>query len=59
MQQAVSEPVKPLPQQVKISPEAEFDQSFKPTGAITFFVLLVLLGLAIWFGIYFLMLDRV
>jgi hypothetical protein len=39
--------------------ESEFDHEFKPTGAITFFVLLVLLGLVIWFGIYFLMLERV
>ena len=38
--------------------EAEFDKTFKPKGAIAFFVLLVLLGLIIWFGIYFLMLQR-
>ena len=39
--------------------EQEFDQKFKPKGAIAFFVLLVILGLVIWYGIYFLMLDRV
>ena len=38
--------------------EAEFDKTFKPKGAIAFFVLLVLLGLIIWYGIYFLMLQR-
>jgi hypothetical protein len=36
----------------------QFDQDFKPKGAITFFVLLVILGLIIWYGIYFLMLKR-
>ncbi|MGV3658297.1 MAG: cytochrome c oxidase subunit 2A [Chitinophagaceae bacterium] len=38
--------------------EAEFDRNFKPKGAIAFFVLLVILGLIIWYGIYFLMLAR-
>ena len=36
-----------------------FDKSFKPKGAIVFFVLLVLLGLVIWYGIYLLMLERI
>ena len=31
---------------------------FIPKGAIAFFILLVMLGLFIWFAIYFLMLDR-
>ncbi len=44
---------------VNIPTEADFDKSFKPKGAIAFFLLLVLLGLIIWFGIYFLMLSRV
>ena len=39
--------------------EEEFDKNFKPTGAITFFILLVILGMIIWFGIYFLMLERI
>lgn len=39
--------------------EEEFDLAFKPKGAITFFLLLIALGLVIWFGIYFLMLDRI
>jgi hypothetical protein len=37
----------------------DFDRNFKPRGALTFFILLVVLGLAIWYGIYFLMLDRI
>jgi len=36
-----------------------FDRNFKPKGAIAFFVLLVLLGMVIWYGIYFLMLERI
>lgn len=35
------------------------DEKFYPTGAIAFFIALVLLCLVIWFGIYFIMLDRV
>jgi hypothetical protein len=38
--------------------DQQFDQNFTPKGAIAFFVLLILLGAIIWFGIYFLMLDR-
>ena len=38
--------------------EQEFDQQFKPKGAVAFFILLVILGLIIWYGIYFLMLAR-
>ena len=37
----------------------QFDKKFKPTGAMAFFVLLVALGLFIWFAIYYLMLDRI
>ena len=39
--------------------EEEFDRKFKPKGAFAFFILLVILGLVIWYGIYFLMLERV
>jgi len=39
--------------------DREFDRNFKPRGAIAFFLLLILLGMVIWFGIYFLMLDRI
>jgi hypothetical protein len=38
--------------------EFEFDRNFKPKGAIAFFILLVILGAVIWYGIYFLMLER-
>ncbi|HVG13580.1 MAG TPA: cytochrome c oxidase subunit 2A [Chitinophagaceae bacterium] len=41
------------------TPEERFDKSFKPKGAFAFFILLVILGLIIWFGIYFLMLERI
>jgi len=46
-------------QQQQSSYDAEFDRKFKPKGAIAFFILLVLLGLVIWFGIYLLMLERI
>lgn len=39
--------------------EEQFDSQFKPKGAIAFFILLITLGMIIWFGIYFLMLARV
>jgi len=38
--------------------DQEFDRNFKPKGAIAFFIILVILGLIIWYGIYFLMLQR-
>jgi hypothetical protein len=38
--------------------DLEFDRNFKPKGAIAFFILLVILGAVIWYGIYFLMLSR-
>jgi hypothetical protein len=44
--------------QVKMEDES-FDREFKPRGAIAFFIVLVFLGMVIWYGIYFLMLDRV
>ena len=47
-----------LPGHLTPEAEREFDRNFKPHGAIAFFVLLVLLGLIIWFSIYFLMLQR-
>jgi hypothetical protein len=39
--------------------ESVFDRNFKPKGAIAFFILLVILGMIIWYGIYFLMLERI
>lgn len=38
--------------------DLEFDESFKPKGAIAFFILLIILGIIIWYGIYLLMLQR-
>lgn len=38
--------------------EEQFDKRFKPKGAIAFFVLLIILGLIIWFGIFIIMLNR-
>jgi hypothetical protein len=49
----------PQPLSKPAEPSEEFDRSFKPKGALAFFVLLVILGLVIWYGIYFLMLDRI
>ena len=46
------------PTEVRAFNEADFDRQFKPKGAIAFFILLVILGLIIWYGIYFLMLAR-
>lgn len=43
----------------EISTEEKFDKEFKPKGAIAFFILLIILGLIIWYGIYFLMLERI
>ena len=42
-----------------ITADEKFDKNFKPKGAVAFFVLLIILGLIIWYGIYFLMLERV
>lgn len=39
--------------------DLEFDRNFKPKGAIAFFFILIVLGAIIWYGIYFLMLERV
>jgi hypothetical protein len=47
------------PSQQEIIPEEDFDRQFKPKGSFAFFILLVILGLIIWFGIYYLMLDRI
>jgi hypothetical protein len=47
-----------IDQQKNLADE-KFDREFKPKGAMAFFVLLVILGLIIWYGIYFLMLERI
>jgi hypothetical protein len=38
--------------------DLDFDKNFKPHGAMAFFILLVILGAIIWYGIYFLMIER-
>ncbi|MDB5208279.1 MAG: cytochrome c oxidase subunit [Flavisolibacter sp.] len=45
-------------QEAALTEEQKFDQAFKPKGAIAFFILMVILGMIIWYGIYFLMLQR-
>ena len=37
---------------------AQPEEKFIPNGAIAFFVLLIILCLAIWFGLYYIMLSR-
>lgn len=44
---------------LKQETDKNFEENFKPVGAIAFFFLLVTLGLIIWFSIYFLMLERI
>ncbi|HET6999660.1 MAG TPA: hypothetical protein VFI33_00035 [Puia sp.] len=51
--------MEPSDKMIPADPDQAFDKNFKPKGAITFFVLLVLLGMLIWYGIYFLMLERI
>jgi hypothetical protein len=34
------------------------EKKFIPTGAMAFFILLVLLSLVFWYGIYWLMIER-
>jgi hypothetical protein len=55
------EPITPVVQpglsEVKVPLEHK-EEKFTPKGAIAFFILLVFLGLFIWFSIYYLMLDR-
>jgi len=41
-----------------VTEEQKFDQAFKPKGAIAFFIIMVIVGIVIWYGIYFLMLQR-
>ena len=52
-----------LPNQLQIEANKQqavaFDRDFKPRGAVAFFALLIILGMVIWFGIYFLMLSRI
>jgi hypothetical protein len=47
----------PLP--AGVVSEQEFDRTFQPKGAIAFFIILVILGLIIWYGIYLIMASRI
>lgn len=60
----INEGEQALPQGVKgraglFRPQVKPLEKFFPSGAIAFFILLVVLCLVIWFGIYFLMLERI
>ena len=50
----------PTKKPISQSPDGDkqFDKDFRPKGAVAFFILLVILGMIIWYGIYFLMLER-
>ena len=39
--------------------ESPQEKKFVPKGAMAFFVLLIILTLGFWYGIYLLMIDRV
>ena len=39
--------------------ESPQEKKFIPRGAMAFFILLVILALLFWYGIYLLMIDRV
>ena len=39
--------------------ETPNEEKFIPKGAMAFFILLVVLALLFWYGIYLLMIDRV
>lgn len=46
-------------EKIFIAGQSSTEKAFRPTGAIAFFIVLILLSLATWFGIYLLMLQRV
>ncbi|HEX7847816.1 MAG TPA: cytochrome c oxidase subunit 2A [Chitinophagaceae bacterium] len=39
--------------------ESPQEKKFIPKGAMAFFVLLIILTLSFWYGIYLLMIDRI
>lgn len=45
----------PQPGNIK---DSEAKEKFIPKGAIAFFIVLVILSLLFWYGIYFLMIER-
>jgi hypothetical protein len=52
-------PISDLPENTSLIPDSGFKEKFYPSGAIAFFIALLILCLVIWFGIYFLMLERI
>lgn len=53
--------ISPGPRQISANAPSQMDghdRKFFPAGAIAFFILLVILCLVIWFGVYFLMIER-
>ncbi len=34
-------------------------ENFKPVGALVFFLMLLVLAAVIWFGVYYMMLDKI
>ena len=40
------------------SPSFISDDQFRPRGAMAFLIVLMLIGAVIWFGVYYLMLQR-
>jgi hypothetical protein len=45
------------PEQIALEPKKP-EEKFFPSGAIAFFILLIILSLDFWYGIYFLMIQR-
>jgi hypothetical protein len=47
------------PYEMTADEEEQFDAGFRPKGAMAFFILLVILGIIIWYGIYLIMAARI
>jgi hypothetical protein len=47
------------PYEMTADEEQQFDAGFRPKGAMAFFILLVILGIIIWYGIYLIMAARI
>lgn len=52
-------PIADEPEYPSLIRHDDFKEKFYPSGAIAFFIGLVILCLGIWFGIYFLLLERI
>ena len=61
MDNPVNEPhTQPLKVEIpdNAGPDSFDERKFFPSGAIVFFILLVILSLVFWYGIYLLMIER-